>query len=41
MTIGIKWYFIIYISNGIYFISNNKCQINFMKFAIKENSELF
>ncbi len=40
VTIGIKWYFIIYTLNDIYFISSSEYQINLIKSTIKKNSKL-
>ena len=35
-----KWHFIIYTSDGIFFTSSSEYQINLMKFAVKDNPEL-
>ena len=40
VIIDTKWYFIIYTLDGIFCISSSEYQINFMKIAIKENSDL-
>ncbi len=40
VTVGIKWYFIIYTLNDIYFISSSEYQINLIKSTIKKNSKL-
>ena len=40
MTTGTKWHFIIYTPNGIFSTSGSEHQINLMKSAVKDNSEL-
>ena len=37
---GMKWHFIIYISDDIFFTSVSEYQINLMKSIIKENPKL-
>ncbi len=40
VTTGTEWHFIIYTSDGIYYISDSKYQINLIKSVIKENPKL-